>query len=102
MGSEMCIRDSALLIGWYLLIKGTATIVIASMARREIGLWGLLLACGVVEAAIGVWAIGSPARSAWLLVLWVGIGALLRGITEIVAAVRLRDVDDAPNQMAVA
>jgi uncharacterized membrane protein HdeD (DUF308 family) len=92
----------ALLIGWYLLLKGTATIVIATMARREIHLWGLLLACGLLEAAIGVWAIGYPGRSAWLLIIWVGIGALLRGITEIVAAVRLHDPHDEPTSMAVA
>jgi uncharacterized membrane protein HdeD (DUF308 family) len=92
----------ALLIGWYLLIKGTATIVIAAMARREIHLWGLLLACGLLEAAIGVWAIGYPGRSAWLLIIWVGVGALLRGITEIVTAVRLHDPHDQATRMAVA
>ena len=48
------------------------------------------LAAGIVELAIGVWALGYPGRSAWLLVLWVGIGALMRGITEIVLAFKLR------------
>ena len=48
------------------------------------------LAAGIGEMVIGVWAIGYPGRSAWLLVLWVGLGALMRGITEIVLAFQLR------------
>ena len=39
-----------------------------------------------------MWALGYPGRSAWLLVLWVGITALMRGVTEIVLAFKLRGV----------
>jgi uncharacterized membrane protein HdeD (DUF308 family) len=80
----------ALLIGWYLLFKGMADIIISIVERDELSLWGLLLASGIIELIIGVWAIGYPGRSAWLLVLWVGIAALSRGITEIVLAFKLR------------
>jgi uncharacterized membrane protein HdeD (DUF308 family) len=80
----------ALLIGWYLLIKGTFGVVISIMGRHEIPLWGLLLTASIIELVIGVWAIGYPGRSAALLILWVGIGALLRGITEIFFAFQLR------------
>lgn len=79
----------ALLIGWFLLIKGTFTVVLAVAARHELNLWGLLLAAGIAEIVIGIWALGYPGRSAWLLVLWVGIGALMRGITEIVTGFQL-------------
>jgi uncharacterized membrane protein HdeD (DUF308 family) len=79
----------ALLIGWYLLFKGLFTTIVSIVEHRSISLWGLLLACGIVEMAIGVWAIGYPGRSAWLLIIWVGIGALLRGITEIITAFEL-------------
>jgi uncharacterized membrane protein HdeD (DUF308 family) len=82
----------ALLIGWYLLFKGITDIVISIAERDELHLWGLLLATGIIELAIGVWAIGYPGRSAWLLILWIGIGALMRGITEIVLAFKLRHV----------
>jgi uncharacterized membrane protein HdeD (DUF308 family) len=51
-----------------------------------------LLASGIIQMAIGVWAIGYPGRSAWLLILWIGIGALMRGITGIVLAFKLRSV----------
>lgn len=80
----------ALLIGWYLLVKGTFDVIVSLMEREELHLWGLLLASGIIEIAIGIWAIGYPGRSAWLLVLWVGIGAVIRGITEIVFAFKLR------------
>lgn len=79
----------ALLIGWFLLFKGTFTVVLSIAARRELHLWGLLLAAGIAEIMIGLWALGYPGRSAWLLVLWVGIGAMLRGITEIVTGFQL-------------
>lgn len=90
----------ALLIGWYLLIKGTFDVVMSVAERGELHLWGLVLASGLIEVAIGIWAIGSPARSAWLLILWVGLTALMRGITEIVLAFRLRS--GPPDALAVA
>jgi uncharacterized membrane protein HdeD (DUF308 family) len=76
----------ALLIGWYLLFKGLFDVMISIVDREVIPLWGLLLAAGLFEMAIGFWALGYPGRSAWLLIIWVGIGALLRGVTDIVAA----------------
>jgi uncharacterized membrane protein HdeD (DUF308 family) len=85
----------ALLIGWYLLFKGTADVVVSIAARDELPLWGLLLATGIIELIVGVWAIGYPGRSAWLLVVWVGIAALVRGVTEIVTAFQLRRVHEA-------
>ena len=80
----------ALFIGWYLVLKGTMDIIISIAGRGEIPLWGLLLASGVAQLLIGIWAVGYPGRSAWLLILWVGLGALMRGITEIVIAFQLR------------
>jgi len=80
----------ALFVGWYLVLKGTVDIVISIAGREEIAMWGLLLASGVAQLLIGIWAAGYPGRSAWLLILWVGLGALMRGITEIVLAFQLR------------
>ncbi len=84
----------ALLIGWYLLFKGLVGVIFSIVERDELHLWGLLLGAGIIEMAIGLWAIGYPGRSAWLLVLWVGIGALVRGITEVVLAFKLRGLRD--------
>lgn len=80
----------ALLIGWYLLFKGIADIFFSIAERDVLHLWGLLLASGIIQLVIGIWAIGYPGRSAWLLILWVGIGAVIRGVTEIVLAFKLR------------
>ncbi len=84
----------AVLIGWYLAITGTVAVVESLVDRDVIDLWGLMLALGIVEVAIGIWAIGSFARSAWLLILWVGIAALTRGLGEIVLAFRVRDISE--------
>lgn len=80
----------AVLIGWYLILKGSFDIGLSVATRHEIPLWGLLLASGILQIIIGVWALGYPGRSAWLLVLWVGIGALIRGITQTIFAFQVR------------
>jgi uncharacterized membrane protein HdeD (DUF308 family) len=76
----------ALFIGWYLVFKGTFDVFTAIGFRHAMPMWGLTLVVGVFELLLGFWAIGYPGRSAWLLLVWVGIGALLRGIGDLVAA----------------
>jgi uncharacterized membrane protein HdeD (DUF308 family) len=80
----------ALIIGWYLLFKGLFSVIMSIAMHAELHLWGLLLAAGILEMVIGVWAIGYPGRSAWLLIIWIGIGALFRGVTEIVTAFQVK------------
>jgi uncharacterized membrane protein HdeD (DUF308 family) len=80
----------ALLIGWYLIVRGTFGVVFTLLARHEMHLWGLTLGAAIIELLIGIWAVGYPGRSGALLILWVGIAALVRGITQIVFAFRLR------------
>ncbi len=84
----------ALLVGWYLLFKGIMDVISSIVDRDALHLWGILLASGIIQMAIGVWAIGYPGRSAWLLVIWIGIGALIRGVTEIVLAFKMRSLQD--------
>ena len=80
----------ALIVGWYLLFKGLGDIIVSVAERDRLSLWGLMLAAGIIEVVLGIWAIGYPGRSAWLLILWVGLAALTRGITEIILAFKLR------------
>ena len=80
----------AMLFGWYLLIKGMVVITLSIAIRQPGSLWGLGVFFGSVDLIIGLWAIGYPGRSAWLLVLWIGIGAILHGITDIVRAFEVR------------
>jgi len=58
-------------------------------------LWWLTLIAGVLQVAIGFWATGYPGRSAWLLLVWVGIGALIRGVTQLFLAFQVRKIHEA-------
>ena len=84
----------ASLIGIFLVLKGTFDLVMALAVRHEIDLWWLTLVAGVLEIALGIWAMGYPGRSAALLILWVGVGAIIRGIAEIVTAFHVHRVDE--------
>jgi len=79
----------ALLIGWFLLIRGTFEVV-ASLMNRDVELWWLGLIAGIAMMFIAFWAVGYPGRSAYLLVLWVGLGALFHGIGQIVMAFQVK------------
>jgi uncharacterized membrane protein HdeD (DUF308 family) len=85
----------AALVGFFLVLKGTLDFVMALAMRHEVDLWWLMLIAGVLQVLIGFWASGYPGRSAALLILWVGIGALIRGITQLVVAFQVRKVHEA-------
>ena len=81
----------AILIAWFLLIKGTV-LVCVSIASPGVPLWWLGLMVGILDIAIAFWAIGYPGRSAVLLVLWAGFGAVFRGVADIVMAFQVRSM----------
>lgn len=80
----------ASIIGWFLLFKGTFDIVMSILTRRENELWWLLLIAGIIEVLVAFWAAGGFGRKFVLLIVWAAVAALVRGITEIVTAFRLR------------
>jgi uncharacterized membrane protein HdeD (DUF308 family) len=85
----------ASLLGFFLVLKGTFDFVLALATRHEADLWWLLLIGGVLEVVLGFWAAGYPGRSSALLLVWVGIGALVRGIMQLVLAFRVRKLQKA-------
>ncbi|MGZ6515691.1 MAG: HdeD family acid-resistance protein [Actinomycetota bacterium] len=85
----------ASLIGFFLVLKGTFDFVIALALRHEVDLWWMTLISGIIQIALGVWAIGYPGRSAALLLIWIGVGAIIRGVAEIVAAFHVRKLPEA-------
>jgi uncharacterized membrane protein HdeD (DUF308 family) len=85
----------AALVGLFLVLKGTFDLVMAIATRHEADLWWLLLICGILEILFGFWASGYPGRSAWLLLLWVGFGALIRGVTQLIFAFQVRRIHKA-------
>jgi Short repeat of unknown function (DUF308) len=80
----------ASLIGFFLILKGAFDFAIALTVRHELDLWWMTLIAGIIEILLGAWAMGYPGRSAALLIVWVGFGAILRGIGEIISAFRVR------------
>jgi uncharacterized membrane protein HdeD (DUF308 family) len=83
----------ARLFAWYLLFKGTFDVIVA-VENRGYELWWLLLITGIAEIVLAFWAVGYQGRAAALLILWVGIGALFRGVTNIFMAFQLRGLRD--------
>ena len=81
----------ASVFGFLLVLKGSLDVIASTMSREVNPLWGLGLAVGILEILLGFWASQEffPASAALLLV-WVGFGALFRGISEIVFAFELR------------
>ena len=85
----------SILFGWYLVIMGTV-VLIGSIATRIPGsLWGLGITVGILEILLGLWAIGYTSRSAWLLLLWIGIGAMFHGISDVATAFHVRSMQRA-------
>jgi uncharacterized membrane protein HdeD (DUF308 family) len=77
---------------FFLVLAGTFDIIVAISVRREIDVWWLQLIGGITEVAIGFWAAGYYGRSAVLLIAWVSVITLIRGVRDIVLAFRVREV----------
>jgi uncharacterized membrane protein HdeD (DUF308 family) len=84
----------ASLIGFFLVLKGSFDFGVALSVRHALDLWWLVLIGGILQIVIGIWAAGYPGRSAALLVLWIGIGAIVRGVVEISTSFHVRKVHE--------
>ena len=84
----------AAIVAWVLLFKGIFDIVLA-FATHPAHLWWVGLVVGIIEILLAFWAAGYFRGSAIILVAWVAAMTLLRGITEIVMAFRLRKLKQA-------
>lgn len=84
----------AAVLSFYLIFKGSFDIVLA-LASRDEELWWLQLVAGIAQILLGFWAAGDFGRKTVLLIVWVGAAALIRGISQIVAAFAIRSVRDA-------
>ena len=86
----------ASIIGLVFIMKGAFDIIEAVMTKDYNDVWWLGLIAGIIEVLLGFWASQQfyPARAA-LILLWVGLFALFRGIAEIVLAFRVKKLQDA-------
>jgi uncharacterized membrane protein HdeD (DUF308 family) len=79
-----------LLFGAYALVDGVLALVSAVRSGGD-QLWALLLE-GVVGIAAGVAALALPGLTAMVLLLIIAVWAILKGVLEVISAVRLRKV----------
>ena len=78
------------LIGFFLLFKVIFDLMAAFIARGTFELWWLQLVVGIIEILLAFWIAGSFKHKVILLVAYVGIVALSRGITELILAFKLK------------
>ncbi|KUO19726.1 HdeD family acid-resistance protein [Streptomyces dysideae] len=77
---------AGILFGLYLLISGVFQLVAAFGTHRTTSLRVLAFVSGALSVLLGLFCFRGPMRSILLLALWIGIGWLIRGITQTLAA----------------
>lgn len=83
----------ASIIGFWFLFKGIVDLVAAFATKGVFSLWWVQLIVGIIEIGLAFWVSqGDFADKAALLVIYIGIMALSKGITDIVLAFKLRGV----------
>ena len=81
----------ASILGLLLIFRGTLDIFTSIDAREVNSVWWLGLIAGIIEVLLGFWASQQfYAVRGTLLLVWVGLFALFRGISEIVVAFEVR------------
>jgi uncharacterized membrane protein HdeD (DUF308 family) len=81
----------ASILGLLLIFRGTLDIISSVDAREANSAWWLGLVAGILEILLGFWASQQYyAIQGTLLLVWVGLFALFRGISEFVIAFELR------------
>jgi uncharacterized membrane protein HdeD (DUF308 family) len=82
----------AALVGLFLLFRGIFDVTVAFVTKDEFDLWWLQLVAGLAQILLAFWVAGNWRDKAILLVVYVGIVALMRGITELFMAFKLKGV----------
>jgi uncharacterized membrane protein HdeD (DUF308 family) len=90
MWPQMTLLTLVALFAAYALLSGIASIVGAIRNRRTDDDWWVMLLLGFVSTGAGILSVINPAAAALVLVLVIGANALVTGVLDIVAAIRLR------------
>lgn len=77
---------AGVLFGLYLLISGVFQLITAFGTHRATSLRVLAFVSGSLSILLGLFCFRGPMRSVLLLALWIGIGWIVRGITQTLAA----------------
>jgi uncharacterized membrane protein HdeD (DUF308 family) len=86
----------AALMGYFLLFKGIYDITLAFVTRPAFELWWIQLVVGIIEIVLAFAVAGNFREKAILLVVFVGVIALTRGITELIFAFKLKSLQRRP------
>jgi uncharacterized membrane protein HdeD (DUF308 family) len=82
----------AALIGFFFLFKGIFDFTTAFLTRAVFDLWWVQLVVGIVEILLAFWVAGNFRQQTILLVVYVGVIGISRGITELILAFKLREL----------
>ncbi|MFF3336956.1 HdeD family acid-resistance protein [Streptomyces sp. NPDC002888] len=77
---------AGILFGLYLVISGVFQLVAAFGTHKTTSLRVLAFISGALSILLGLFCFRGPMQSILLLALWIGIGWLIRGITQTLAA----------------
>ena len=80
----------AMLVGLFLLVKGIYDLTVGFVTKDQFELWWLQLVVGIIEILLAFWVAGDFRQKAILLVIYVGIVVLARGITDLFLAFKLK------------
>ena len=86
---RMAFATIAGLFAFFILIKGIFDFTVAFVTKDQFELWWLQLIVGLLEILLAFWVAGSFRDATILLVVYVGVFALSRGITELFLAFKL-------------
>ena len=78
--------------GAYALVDGVFALMAAARWGHTDDRWWLLLLEGIIGVGVGIFVFAHPAVTALALITLVGIWAIVTGIVEIAAAIRLHQV----------
>jgi uncharacterized membrane protein HdeD (DUF308 family) len=86
------------IVGFLLVVVGALRVVEAFALREVSDLWWMQLVAGILLMLLGFWAGGQFfAARAFIILVWVGLSALIRGFLEIVTAFQVRAGRPAPS-----
>lgn len=79
-----------LFFGAYMLVDGVFAVISAIGGRAHTPHWGIVLLEGLLGVAIGIITFVAPVVTGFALLMYIAAWALVTGVLEIVAAIRLR------------
>jgi uncharacterized membrane protein HdeD (DUF308 family) len=86
---EIGLVTLAIFIGSWFVVSGVIRVV-GALANRHVPYWWLVLAVGLIEVPLGIWALRRPGLTLAILITITGIWSIVTGIWQIVIAFEVR------------